>query len=138
MEVTSVMYSPDGRFIRVNAADQRVRVWAVPPADGSRAPEWLIGLATAYAGKKVADDGELVDASAEIAGFEKLRTRVLALPADAPWSAWGKWIFSDPAKRPLAPGFEITLAEAEARGMVIAPVIDDVEKAATPKTDINN
>ena len=55
-------------------------------------------------------------------------------PADPRWLAWGRWLFADGDKRPLAPGFEITSAEAEARGLVTATVTKALveETAAAP------
>ena len=66
----------------------------------------------------------------ELAGWEALRAEVNALPDTAPFAAWGKWLIAENAKRPLAPGFEITLAEAEARGLVVAPAAAPPEEEA--------
>jgi len=46
-----------------------------------------------------------------------VRQELDALPADAPYAEWGRWILSDPDTRPIAPGLNITLAEARARGV---------------------
>ena len=129
-DVISVTFSRDGHFIRTNCADKRVRIWAVPSETGVRAPEWLLRLATICAGKSVTDDGATVDAAAELVGYGALRAEVSALPAGAPFAAWGKWFFGDPAKRTLAPGFEITVAEAEARGMIAPLAITDPDATA--------
>lgn len=73
---------------------------------GGPAPEWLLRLATIQAGMKVSDDGNTIDASSEMADWESLRKEVKALPADAPFAAWGKWLLAEPDQRPLAPGFD--------------------------------
>ena len=122
-ELGGATFSPDGRFIKTATRDGPERIWAAPPAVGGRAPKWLLRLTTLHVGKVINDDGEPVDETAESAAWDSLRTEINALPADAPYAAWGKWLLADGGKRTLAPGFEITLAEAEARGLAAKPVI---------------
>ena len=122
-EVIAATFSPDGRFIKTATRDGPERIWAAPPAVGGRAPEWLLRLTTLHIGKVINDDGEPVDETAENAAWDSLRAEINALPADAPYAAWGKWLLADGGKRTLAPGFEITLAEAEARGLAAKPVV---------------
>jgi len=76
-------------------------------------PEWLLQLATLCARKMVNDTGDLVDAPDGAAKFETLRQQLAALPADAPLAEWGRWILNNRADRSIAPGFTITVAEAE-------------------------
>jgi WD40 repeat protein len=132
--VTSVSFSPDGRFILTKCVDRFDRIWAVPPSAGGRAPDWLLRFATVQAGSQIDETGQTADAARELAGWEALRAEVNALPDTAPFAAWGKWLLADSTKRTLAPGFEITLAEAEARGLAVAPVtaVLTEETAAAP------
>ena len=127
-------FSPDGRFLLTRCDDELERIWAVPPHSAGRVPDWLLRLATLQAGTMVNEDGVLTEPPAGQISWAKVRAEVNALPDTVPFAAWGKWLLADRAQRPLAPGFALTLAEAETRGLLIAPVtaapVD--ETAATP------
>ena len=45
--------------------------------------------------------------------MQELRRTLAALPANAPYVAWGRWFLANRATRAIAPGFTITPAEAD-------------------------
>ena len=115
--VDVVEFSPDGRFVRTETRpDSGFFFWSVPPAPppGEAAPSWLLDLAILCAGKRVGEDGQLED-DAEAGRMEAVRAQVTGLPNSAPYAEWGRWFFADPARRPLAPGFSISRADAQRR-----------------------
>ena len=107
-------FSPDGLFLQTETASD-FRIWSVPPAlpDGTSPPEWLLQLATAFAGKVVNDHGQLTDVTGTAASIQSLRAQVDAVAPGTPLADWARWILSDRADRSIAPGFTITPAEAE-------------------------
>jgi WD40 repeat protein len=114
---TVVAYSPDGRFVNVHMGGanvkQLVRVWSVPPAGrGVRTPDWLLTLATICAGRRLTDEGKLVDATLTLGKIEDVQRALAAAPADDPYAEWGRWILSDSPTRSIAPGFSLTAAQA--------------------------
>jgi hypothetical protein len=113
-----VRVSPDGRFILSTAKSGRSWIWALPPARTGAAPNWLLELAAIYApadvSKKTGPDNETPPAAPS---FEAIRAIVLTLPEQDPYAEWGKWFFAAPDKRPPAPGFHFSVAEAQARGL---------------------
>jgi hypothetical protein len=120
VQLTTCSFSPDGRFVltspgRVAGVPPRYCIWSVPPAPlDATAPEWLLGLATVYAQRTINDAGLCVDAPEIVASIDQVRRNLAVSPDDAPFVAWGRWILDDRADRPIAPGFTITPAEAEA------------------------
>jgi hypothetical protein len=110
------------KYVALIAPGGRVTVWPLPPRyERKEVPAWLLKLARALSGKSLDANGNLV---ASDAGFEQRQAELVAvqkeldsLPADAPYAEWGRWILADPDTRPIAPGLNITLAEARARGL---------------------
>jgi len=49
-----------------------------------------------------------------MAPIDNVRRELAALPDDAPFVEWGRWILDDREDRSIAPGFTITPAEADA------------------------
>jgi len=47
--------------------------------------------------------------------FDAVRAELAALPADAPYSEWGRWFLADRATRAIGPGLKITAAEVGKR-----------------------
>ena len=92
-----------------------VHIRTVPPPlpNGQATPEWLLRLALAIAGRSINDAEECVSDPGLFAQIEDVRRQLAALPADAPYAEWGRWILDDRAERPIAPGFTITPAEAD-------------------------
>jgi serine/threonine protein kinase/WD40 repeat protein len=111
--VTGCAFSSDGRFVRTEGGG-RFLVWSVPPDAGDApAPAWLLALATICAQKKINDNGQCGDAPEVTGQIDDVRRALAALPDDAPFAEWGRWILNDRADRPIAPGFKITAAEAD-------------------------
>jgi hypothetical protein len=89
-------------------------LWSVPPNAGDRpAPEWLLHLATICAAKTINEAGQCVDVPEVVAQIDDVRRQLAALPEDAPFVEWGRWILNDRADRSIAPGFTLTPAEAD-------------------------
>jgi hypothetical protein len=111
-----------GKTMILIGTSGRMEVWTVPPQyEKQSAPTWLPRLASALAGVRLDENGALVPvaggfarAQAELAA---VRRELAALPADAPYAEWGRWILADPDKRTIAPGLNITVAEARTRGL---------------------
>jgi serine/threonine protein kinase/WD40 repeat protein len=115
----SATFSPDGQFVRTETVNTATAystfwIWSVPPAQppGTSAPAWLLDLATICATKIIDDTGQCVDAPGEVARFDSMRRMIAALPDDAPYASWGKWLLDDRPDRSIAPGFTITPREA--------------------------
>ena len=47
--------------------------------------------------------------------FDQIRAELAALPDDAPYAEWGRWILADRATRPIGPGLKVTAAELNQR-----------------------
>jgi len=110
--VTLPAFSPDGRFLKVEGSD--ITIWAIPPPlpESTKAPEWLLELATVCASEIVDDSGQLAPATDAVSKVVALKQQIATLPADAPLADWGRWVLDDRAERPIAPGFTITQAES--------------------------
>jgi hypothetical protein len=111
-------WSPDGRFLNVFAgggSDHRIAILSVPPplAAGKPIPPWLLQLATICGVRKVNESGQCVDAPEVVGQIGEVRRQLAALPDDAPYVAWGRWILDDSPTRSIAPGFTITPADAD-------------------------
>jgi hypothetical protein len=115
-QVSTVAFSPDGRFVSTQATAtpiQMQRVWAAPPPGGTRTPKWLLDLATICAGQRLTEEGKVVGATESLDRIDDLRREIAALPANDPYGEWAKWFLSESPNRPIAPGFTITPAEAK-------------------------
>jgi hypothetical protein len=112
-------FSPDNRFFMTyrpagGGGARSFRIWSLPPnAGNATVPSWLLRVATICGGKRVADTGELVSAANEMAALHEIRHQLETLPANAPYVEWGRWFLSDDPNRPIAPGFNLTSAEAK-------------------------
>jgi WD40 repeat protein len=113
---------PKARFMALIEKSGRVSIWSVPPRyETTGVPPWLLRLARALGGKRLDNLGALVPSEL---GFEQtqadlaaVRQELSVLPDDAPYAAWGRWILADPHERSIAPGLNITVAEARERGL---------------------
>jgi hypothetical protein len=109
---------PSRTFIRMGRTSGLVDIWPLPPRyQNTPVPGWLLRLATTLAAVRLDDNGVLVPVEGGFAAAQAeltaLREKLAALPADAPFAKWGRWLLADPATRSIGPGFTITAAEAE-------------------------
>ena len=123
----TAIFSPDGRFLRTETVARppiptKFWLWSIPPPlpAGERTPPWLLDLATICAGQAVNDEGRFVDASDAVAKVDEVRRTLAALPDDAPYVEWGRWVLNDSPDRPIAPGFTITPAQADKLAATLA------------------
>ena len=93
----------------------KIHVVSVPPPlpAGTPNPPWLLALASICATKKINDAEQSVDAPEVLEQIEDVRHQLAALPDDAPYVEWGRWLLNDSPTRSIAPGFTITPAEAD-------------------------
>ncbi|MBI5771025.1 MAG: hypothetical protein HZA93_24830 [Verrucomicrobia bacterium] len=109
-------FSPDGRYFFTESNSSRFGgnqasgwVWPTPPEAGDApVPDWLLDLATHCAGRVLTDTGHFAAFGPSVPQLGELRSAVAALPDDAPYAEWGRWLLADRATRPIAPGFTIT------------------------------
>jgi WD40 repeat protein/serine/threonine protein kinase len=103
------------RFLaRSGLAANQIFIWPMPPPPQHRpVPEWLLRLATAVAGGEIDARAVFREQAVEAKTFAELRRELAALPADAPYTEWGRWFLADRDTRPIGPGFKITRAEAD-------------------------
>ena len=95
--------------------DSVYSVWSVPcDTTHAPAPEWLLQLATLCAVRRVNETSQCIDAPEALAQLDEIHRQLDALPADAPYVEWGRWLLDNRPTRPIAPGFSITPAEADA------------------------
>ena len=106
-------YLVTDQAVLTNTGPGLALVWPQTPLQQSGpAPDWLLRLATVLAGGEIDADAMFRPAPIERKIFFALQQEVAALPATAPWAAWGQWLLADRATRPLAPGFRLTAREA--------------------------
>ena len=105
--VSAASFSPDGRWVVTASADETARVWEVASGnDGKEMPAALVALA----GRRVSDDGLLVDVPLE----ERLawRDRLLAAPPDgSEWDRLLRWYLADPRTRTISPHATLTVPQ---------------------------
>ncbi len=106
-------FSPNGNFVLLKGAiGGSVRIWPVPPVSAHPVPAWLLKLATACAGRRLTDQGEMVNADDAFASFAELRREIAALPHTSPYIVWGRWLVAEAAQQSIGPGFRIAPAAA--------------------------
>jgi WD domain, G-beta repeat len=106
-EVASASFSSDGRRVVTASADGTARVWDT--ASGDDAKEMSAAL-VALAGRRVSDDGSLVDVPVQ----ERLvwRDRFLAVPSDgSDWDRLVRWYLADPRTRTISPRTTLTVPQ---------------------------
>ena len=109
-----VDWSPDERYLQLYV-DDHIDVLSVPPSlpAGTPIPPWLLQLASICGARKVNEAGQCVDAPEVVARIGDVRHQLAALPDDAPFVEWGRWMLDDSPSRSIAPGFTLTPAEAD-------------------------
>src|SRR6185295_10481973 len=105
--VSAASFSPDGRWVVTASADGVARVWeAASGREGKEMPAALVALA----GRRVSDDGLLVDVPLE----ERLtwRDRLLAAPPDgSKWDRLLRWYLADLRTRTMSPHAKLTVPQ---------------------------
>ena len=101
--LNQMSFSPDGRFLATTMRGQMTNIWPAPPAAEAPVPGWLLELATLSAGARVDNDGHVIDASADLVQWERIRREVESLPPRAPYRDWGRWLVTEPEQRNWAP-----------------------------------
>ncbi|HYN21851.1 MAG TPA: hypothetical protein VE078_12890 [Thermoanaerobaculia bacterium] len=105
--VMAASFSLDGRWVVTASADQTARVWEAANSDGGKEmPAALVALA----GRRVSDDGLLVDVPLE----KRLawRDRLLAAPADgSEWDRLLRWYLANPRTRTISPHSTLTVPQ---------------------------
>ncbi len=136
-----VAYGPDGKFIQTfssRGASKTIWVWAAPPeTGGGRTPSWVLDLATICAGRRVTDEGKIVSAETDWGKMGELRRIIAELPENDRLAEWGRWLLSDSPQRPIAPGFTVTPAEAEAQRASMAANAEAIAAAAADDAALN-
>jgi WD40 repeat protein len=122
--LSGLEFSPDGDYIlyQINgAAGPVAQVRSIPPAlsPGGTIPDWLLDLATLIAGRTIDEAEQSVALSEARISIDDVRRQLANLPGNAPYAAWGRWILDDRPDRPIAPGFTISVEEAEKRAAAI-------------------
>jgi hypothetical protein len=118
--VVSSAFSPDARFLCTEVAQTQTFntsfcLWPLSPeTGGAPVPEWLLQLATAVAGHRIDESGRCIAAPEALSHLSEVQQTLAALPADAPFADWGRWILASGPERPIAPGFSLTPEEADA------------------------
>jgi eukaryotic-like serine/threonine-protein kinase len=91
------------RYVAI-ASGPDLAVWPLPPLDlRVPVPGWLQRLAAATAGGTLDRFAAFRHQPVDEDTFKTIRAELEALPVNAPFSDWGRWILADPARRPAAP-----------------------------------
>ncbi len=105
--VNAASFSPDGCWVVTASMDGSARVWELGCSDdGKEIPAALEALA----GRRVSDDGLLMDVPVE----ERLawRDRLLAAPSDgSEWDRLLRWHLADPRTRTISPHAALTVPQ---------------------------
>ncbi len=105
--VWAASFSPDGRWVVTRSEDATARVWELGRSDdGKEMPAALVALA----GRRVSDDGLLMDVPRE----ERLawRDRFLATPPDkSEGDRLLRWYLADPRTRTISPHATLTVPQ---------------------------
>ena len=102
----------NGQFLAQAHLSGRLLVWPIPPQSRRQpVPGWLLQLVTAVAGGEIDARAVFREQAFDVKSFDEIRRELAALPVDAPYAEWGRWILADRATRPIGPGFTVTRAE---------------------------
>lgn len=130
-------FSPNGNFVILKGrTGGAVRIWPVPHVSTHPVPSWLLKLATASAGRRLTEQGDMVNADDAFVRIEELRREVSALPHSSPYILWGRWLLSDPDRQTIGPGFKISPADARnLRSQYAAVAGVPVDEPVSPDDD---
>ena len=116
-------FDASGRFLTFATVTRDFYVWPLPPSSiGRPVPGWLLKLATEVAGGTMDAKAVLREQASGEQAFDDVRRELAALPDDAPYVEWGRWLLDDRSARSIAPGFTITPADAEKLAQEMAAV----------------
>ena len=101
----------NGQFLAQAHLSGRLLVWPIPPQSRRQpVPDWLLRLATVVAGGEIDARAVFREQAFDVKSFDEIRRELAALPGDAPYVEWGRWVLADRATRPIGPGFTVTRA----------------------------
>src|SRR5271165_3436631 len=109
-EVRTASFSPDGTQILTASTDSTARIWDVAVDLEASLPQWVPILLEALAGKRLDEEGSLVDKTQDL--FE-VRQQLLALNQDDFWSRLGHWFVTPGPERTIGPNSTVTVREWE-------------------------
>jgi WD40 repeat protein/tetratricopeptide (TPR) repeat protein len=98
--INSVQFAADGQSVITTSEDHSARVWELAPLE-TPVPDWLPRVAEAVAGERFGPQGILESVPAE--QLLKLKTELLAVPANGPYRQWVHWFFDDRSNRTISP-----------------------------------
>jgi eukaryotic-like serine/threonine-protein kinase len=114
-----------GSFLSMTARRGLI-AWSVPvQTDRQPLPAWLLRLATAVAGGEIDHRAVFRERPFDRKDFDAIRRELAALPDDAPYVEWGRWVLADRATRPIAPGFKITATEAATLATTVSQINEE-------------
>jgi hypothetical protein len=125
--IKSLAFFSSDRFLTAEHPQGGFSVCPIPrSATATRAPDWLLQLATAMAGGEIDARAVFREHAFDDKGLDVLRGKLATAPADAPFVEWGRWFLADRATRPVGPGLKITAEKAKA----LAPPPDPIPAMA--------
>ena len=126
----SSTFSPDGKFVLSwGLTNHTVAIWPVPSlVTNAPVPAWIERLATAVAGGTISATGEFLPAPITPKEFSAVKAELAALPDDAPFVKWGRWLLADPTTRTISPESPLSAVEA-AKFLIEDPFTALVAKA---------
>jgi WD40 repeat protein len=104
-QVTTVTFNPGGSSFLVASCDASVQVLDMPPHEAP--PTWVADLAE-FAATQIKYNQ---DQQPDLTRIRLLRTELLASKSSDPWSAFGRWYFSESAVRPISPWSTVSLQQ---------------------------
>jgi WD40 repeat protein len=108
-EVFDVSFSPDGTRIVTASSDNSAHIWDIKVDFEAPLPGWFPVLLEALGGKRLNEQGALVDAEQGLLEQKQL----LALKGEDYWSRLGRWFATPGPERTISPNSTVTVQEWE-------------------------